>query len=64
MSWILMIIIGGFTGASDIKFVPMSEMQCKQAVDLLRQFKGKIGAGCIGPNGESYTTGDPQRNAG
>lgn len=61
MSWILVIIMGGLLGASDIKFVSMTEKQCKKSVDLFRPLKGKVGAGCVGPNGESYTLDDPQR---
>lgn len=59
MNWILVIIVGGVLGVSDVKFLPMTEQQCKKTVDLLRPLKGKLGAGCISPNGGSYTLDDP-----
>ena len=56
--WILIIIIGGFTGIADVKPIQMTEAQCRQAVIQLKPYARAIGAGCFGPEGQKFTFDD------
>lgn len=57
-TWILIIFIGGFNGVSDVKHVPMTGDQCREAVRKMITFKGQVSAACFGPSGESFTFDD------
>lgn len=55
MTWLLIILVGSaFGGVSDVKSVPMTELQCKRAVEQMKTFRGKIAVTCVGPNGEKF----------
>ena len=58
MNWILIVVIGGIMGVSDIRTVSMTEPQCKALVKMLAPLKSRISAGCAGPNGETFTFKD------
>jgi hypothetical protein len=53
-TWILLIALGGWGSVSDFKSIPMTELQCRQAITQLKPLKGKMGAVCIGTNGEKF----------
>ncbi|OBQ68940.1 hypothetical protein EFV37_29320 [Mesorhizobium loti] len=57
-TWALIIVIGGFTGISDVKQTQMTEAQCKRTVIELKLYKDHIGAGCFGPEGQKFTFDD------
>ena len=54
-TWIFLIALGGWGTVSDFKSIPMTELQCKQAVTQVKPIsKGRLGAVCVGPNGEKF----------
>lgn len=56
--WILIIAIGGVVSMSDIKTVPMTEMQCRAAVEQLYPLSKTIAAACVGPEGQTFSFTD------
>jgi len=57
-SWILIIAIGGVVSMSDVKTVPMTEQQCRAAVQELYPLRKAIGAACVGPEGQTFNFSD------
>lgn len=57
MTWILVIVIGGWATISDVKTIPMTEQQCKAAVREMAKTTG-LGVGCFGPDGQKITGAD------
>jgi hypothetical protein len=56
--WNLIIVIVGTIGINDVKHVQMTGDQCKAAVTELVAFRLSLAAGCVGPNGETFTFED------
>lgn len=57
--WILIIAIGSaLGGVSDVKHMPMTPEQCRQAVVQLLPLRSALGAVCVGQNGEKFTFED------
>lgn len=59
ITWILIIVTGnGFAGVSDVKHIRTTELQCKEIVRQMKPLRGRLGALCVGPNGEHFSLDD------
>lgn len=65
MDWILILVIPGFMSVADVKFVPMTERQCRATLTRFApaaQIKPpQIGLTCVGPNGDVVTIEDAKK---
>lgn len=58
MNWVLIIALrGAVAGIGSVSTTPMTELQCKAALEVLEPLKGSVGAACIGPGGEVVEMG-------
>lgn len=53
-AWLLMVVIVNLAGVSDVKIVPMTELQCRLSINVLKPVKDRVGAVCIGPEGQFF----------
>ena len=55
VNWLFVVVVASSLSAvGEVKITPMTEAQCRAAVDLMRPLKGKLGAACVGPDGSTY----------
>ena len=57
MTWILIVVIGGWGTVSDVRFERMTEAQCRAALEALEPLRSAIGAACVGPDGQKAIMG-------
>lgn len=63
-TWTLVLLFGGWLGVADIKFREMPELACKELVrEFAKADNDGLGAGCFGPNGESFTVDDARNES-